>query len=152
MASKNPANATASLPPQIEIFRAGTHTDDAGVVHNFSAADVAGMVSSYDPALREAPLTVGHPAHNLPAYGWVKGLALNGAGNLAMDTHQVQPQFAEMVDAKMFKKRSASFYPHSTATTPSPATGICATSPFWVRSHRPLLAWPTLPRVMPPAP
>lgn len=120
MASKNPANATASLPPQIEIFRAGTHTDDAGVVHNFSAADVAGMVSSYDPALREAPLTVGHPAHNLPAYGWVKGLALNGAGNLAMDTHQVQPQFAEMVDAKMFKKRSASFYPPQHSNNPKP--------------------------------
>jgi hypothetical protein len=120
MPSKSASPATVSLPSQIEIFRAGRHTDDSGVVHNFSAGDVAGMVECYDPALREAPLTVGHPAHNLPAYGWVKGLAINPAGNLAMDTHQVQPQFAEMVDAKLFKKRSASFYPPSHTNNPKP--------------------------------
>lgn len=120
MPSKTPATNTVSLPLQIEIFRAGSHTDDLGTVHSFSAADVAGMVASYDPALREAPLTVGHPAHNLPAYGWVKGLAVNSAGNLAMDTHQVQPQFAEMVDAKLFKKRSASFYPPGHPNNPKP--------------------------------
>lgn len=110
----------AELPAQIEIFRAGRHTDDAGTVHNFSQADVAGMVSAYDPALREAPLTVGHPKDNLPAYGWVKGLALNAAGNLAMNTHQVAPQFAEMVGNKLFKKRSASFYPPGHASNPKP--------------------------------
>lgn len=110
----------SQLPEQIEIFRAGRHTDDAGTVHNFGAADVAGMVAAYDPALREAPLTVGHPAHNLPAYGWVKDLGVNGAGNLVMNTHQVQPQFAEMVDAKLFKKRSASFYPPSHPNNPKP--------------------------------
>ena len=118
-----PASAAApaaALPAQIEIFRAGRHTDDAGTVHNFSQADVAGMVSAYDPALREAPLTVGHPKDNLPAYGWVKGLALNAAGNLAMDTHQVAPQFAEMVGNKLFKKRSASFYPPGHASNPKP--------------------------------
>lgn len=118
-----PASAAApaaALPAQIEIFRAGRHTDDLGTVHNFSQADVAGMVSAYDPALREAPLTVGHPKDNLPAYGWVKGLALNAAGNLAMDTHQVAPQFAEMVGNKLFKKRSASFYPPGHASNPKP--------------------------------
>ena len=122
MSSKPPVKspATASLPAQIEIFRAGSHTDDSGAVHNFSAADVAAMVASYDTTLREAPLTIGHPEHNLPAYGWVKGLAINAAGNLAMNTHQVQPQFAEMVDAKLFKKRSASFYPPSHPNNPKP--------------------------------
>lgn len=109
------------LPAQIEIFRAGRHIDDSGAVHNFSAADVAGMVAAYDPSLREAPLTVGHPAHNLPAYGWVKGLSVNDAGALCMATHQVQPQFAEMVDKKLFKKRSASFYPPGHANNPKPA-------------------------------
>jgi hypothetical protein len=121
MAKQNPTTtAAATLPAQIEIFRAGQHTDDAGVVHNFSAADVAGMVAAYKPALREAPLTIGHPADNLPAYGWVRGLAVNAAGNLAMDVHQVQPQFAEMVSNKLFKKRSASFYPPGHANNPSP--------------------------------
>ncbi len=120
MAKQTPSTTPAALPAQIEIFRAGRHTDDSGVVHNFSAADVAGMVAAYQPALREAPLTIGHPADNLPAYGWVNSLAVNAAGNLAMNTHQVQPQFAEMVNAKLFKKRSASFYPPGHANNPSP--------------------------------
>ena len=122
MATTLPTNksATAQLPAQIEIFRAGNHTDDSGTVHNFSQADVAGMVTAYDPKLREAPLTIGHPEHNLPAYGWVSGLAVNGAGALAMNTHQVVQQFAEMVAAKLFKKRSASFYPPSHPNNPMP--------------------------------
>lgn len=123
MASNTPSHfapGTAALPAQIEIFRAGQHTDDTGTVHHFSQADVVGMVASYDPALREAPLTVGHPAHNLPAYGWVKGLGLNEAGRLVMATHQVQPQFAEMVASHAFKKRSASFYPPTHSNNPKP--------------------------------
>ena len=112
--------AAQVLPAQIEIFRAGRHTDDSGTVHSFSAADVAGMVAAYNPAQREAPLTVGHPAHNLPAYGWVKKIEVNAAGNLAMTTHQVQPAFAEMVASGAFKKRSASFYPPKHPNNPSP--------------------------------
>jgi hypothetical protein len=110
----------ASLPSAIEIFRPGRHIDDAGGVHEFSDADVAAMVAAYDPAVREAPLTVGHPASNLPAYGWVKGVARNEAGRLVMDAHQVEPQFAEMVAAGRFKKRSASFYPPSHPNNPKP--------------------------------
>ena len=120
-ASKQLGRTPCELPAQIEIFRAGRHTDDSGTVHNFSAADVADMVAAYNPALREAPLTIGHPADNLPAYGWVKGLSINAAGNLAMDTHQVAPQFAELVAAKAYKKRSASFYPPGHANNPAPA-------------------------------
>lgn len=111
--------ATKTLPDQIEIFRAGRQVDDAGNVHDFSAADVAAIAAGYNPALREAPLTVGHPASNLPAYGWVKSLA---AANdvLVMNPHQVEPQFADMVAAGRFKKRSASFYPPNSPNNPTP--------------------------------
>lgn len=114
------SSPTTVLPAQIEIFRAGRHTDDSGAVHSFSQADVAGMASAYDRTLREAPLCVGHPAHNLPAYGFVKSLALNDAGRLVMDTRAVEPQFAEMVQAERFPKRSASFYPPSHPNNPKP--------------------------------
>lgn len=119
MSSKTTATPTVSLPAEIEIFRAGRHTDDSGTVHNFSAADVAGMVSSYNPALREAPLTIGHPADNLPSWGWVKDLAAKAA-TLVMNTHQVIPEFAEMVNKGMFKKRSTSFYPPQHPNNPVP--------------------------------
>jgi hypothetical protein len=110
----------AALPDGIEIFRAGRHIDDQGTAHQFSEADLNGMAASYDPALREAPLTVGHPENNLPAYGWVKSVARNSDGMLVMSPHQVEPQFAEMVQAGRFKKRSASFYPPAAPNNPTP--------------------------------
>ncbi len=105
---------------QIEVFRVGQHIDDAGIAHHFSEADLAGMVTSYNPTLREAPLTVGHPKDNLPAYGWVKSVVRTAAGALAITLRQVEPQFAEMVQAGRFKKRSASFYPPYAPNNPTP--------------------------------
>ena len=110
---------SATLPDHIEIFRAGRHIDDAGIAHVFSAGDLDQIAAGYNPALREAPLTVGHPASNLPAYGWVKGLAAS-AGLLTMSPHQVEPAFAEMVQAGRFKKRSASFYAPASPSNPTP--------------------------------
>lgn len=111
--------ATKTLPDQIEIFRAGRQVDDAGNVHDFSAADVAAIAAGYNPALREAPLTVGHPASNLPAYGWVKSLAA-ASDVLVMNPHQVEPQFADMVASGRYKKRSSSFYPPNSPNNPTP--------------------------------
>ncbi|MDD3328310.1 MAG: hypothetical protein PHW25_14605 [Zoogloea sp.] len=113
---------TAQLPAAIEIFRPGVLIDDAGVERTFTAADIRAMAEGYDPALREAPLCVGHPESNLPAYGWVARLAVNDAGRLVMDPHQVEPQFAEMVSGGRFKKRSAAFYPPQHPSNPKPGT------------------------------
>lgn len=118
--SQQATQSTAKLPAGIEIFRPGRHIDDQGVAHNFSDADVAGMASSYNPALREAPLTVGHPKDNLPAYGWVKAVGRNADGVLTITPHNVEPQFAEMVAARRFPKRSASFYPPAAPNNPTP--------------------------------
>lgn len=114
------AGSAAALPQGIEIFKAGTHRDDAGRTHTFTPAMLAEMATSYNRQLREAPLTVGHPKDNLPAYGWVARVFINDAGNLAIDPDQVDPQFADMVRAGRFKKRSASFYPPDAAHNPTP--------------------------------
>lgn len=101
------------LPDGIEIFAAGVRTDDAGNTHTITEADLAATVSAYDPKLHDAPLTVGHPANDKPAYGWVAGLAVQPGGRLVMSTKDVEPQFAEMVATRRFSKRSAAFYsPH----------------------------------------
>lgn len=113
---------TATLPPAIEIFRPGRQIDDSGVEHVFDAAAIAAMATAYDPALREAPLCVGHPESNLPAYGWVKALSVNADGRLVMDPHQVEPQFAELVASARFKKRSAAFYTPQHPNNPKPGT------------------------------
>lgn len=118
-AKPHPAPAPA-LPSGIEIFKAGVRTDDAGRVHHISAADLAAAAAAYDPALHEAPHTVGHPANNLPAYGWVERLAVDGGVLKIVANKQVEPQFAEMVQAGRFKKRSASFYHPQDPGNPKP--------------------------------
>lgn len=111
------------LPPGIEAFRAGRHVDDAGGVHEFSEADIDAIAAAYDPALREAPLVVGHPAANAPAYGWVAA-ARAAAGELGrvllIDSRDVEPAFAEMVARRRFPKRSSSFYPPQHPNNPTP--------------------------------
>lgn len=105
---------------RIDIFEAGTHVSMQGERLTFSQADIEAIAASYDPARREAPLTVGHPEHDKPAYGWVRRLHVAPGGRLQMEVHQVDPAFAEMVSAARFKKRSASFYPPNAHGNPTP--------------------------------
>lgn len=84
-----------------------------------TAADLAESARAYDPALHEAPLVVGHPRTDAPAYGWVSGVESDGV-DLFATPHQVDAQFAEMVNAKHFKKRSSSFYPPDHPRNPVP--------------------------------
>lgn len=108
---------TTSKP--IEIFKAGAHTSMQGEELAFAEADIAATAAAYDPALHEAPLVVGHPKHDAPAYGWVKSLAVDGDGLVAVP-QQVDASFAEMVGAGRFKKISASFYPPGAKANPVP--------------------------------
>jgi Mu-like prophage I protein len=105
------------------IFRTGKHTATSGATLDFSEAQLKAAVAAYDPALHEAPITVGHPKDNLPAYGWVGALHFNeDTGEIEVDPTQVDPAFAEMVEAGRFKKRSASWYLPDAPTNPTPGT------------------------------
>lgn len=103
----------------IEIFRAGTHTDVAGRTLTFAVADLIATATAYDPAVHQAPLVVGHPALDAPAYGWVQALAVTD-DRLQAVPDQVEPQFAALVRAGRFKKISASFWLPDAPTNPTP--------------------------------
>jgi hypothetical protein len=104
-----------------EIFRAGRHTAMSGHELDFTEADLAASAHAYDPKLHEAPLVVGHPKTDDPAYGWVRSLK-NEDGSLFAEPDQVDSAFAELVKSGRFKKISASFY---TPTSPqNPAPGV----------------------------
>ena len=105
----------------IEIFRTGTHTDMHGATLSFTEADLAAMAKAYDPAVSEAPIVVGHPKADAPAYGWISALS-EKKGKLLADVRQVDPAFAEMVRAGRFKKLSASLY--SPASPANPVPGV----------------------------
>ena len=105
---------------EVEIFKAGNHVASDGRAREFSVAVVAAMAAVYSPTRHEAPLTLGHPADNLPAYGWVKSLRATDDGRLMMRAGDVTPEFSEAVKAGRYKKRSASFYPPGAANNPAP--------------------------------
>lgn len=112
--------ATPALPDAIEIFRPGRHIDDQGVEREFTPADLDAIAAGYDPALHEAPLTVGHPEHDRPAYGWVAGVGVASNGHLVIQARDADPRFAEMVAQRRFPKRSAAFYPPTHPKNPTP--------------------------------
>jgi hypothetical protein len=105
----------------IEIFRPGTFTDMKGHTLSFSAADLAATAAAYDPAKGEAPLVVGHPTHDAPAFGWVRGVSFAN-GSLTVDPDQVEPAFAAAVRDGRFKKVSPSFY--SPTSPDNPVKGV----------------------------
>lgn len=106
------------MKKQIQIFTPGQHIASNGESLNFTEAQLAASAKAYDPAKHEAPIVVGHPKHDAPAYGWVKSLAY--ADGLEAEPHQVDPAFAEMFSAGRFKKISASFYTPDSPNNPVP--------------------------------
>jgi hypothetical protein len=97
----------------IEIFRGGSQTDSRGRVHDGDAI-VDKAVATFSAADHEPPAVIGHPAVDGPAWGWVKELkaeVVGGIKTLKARFDQVVPEFADMVQRGMFKKRSAAFYP-----------------------------------------
>lgn len=97
----------------IEIFRGGKQTDSQGVEHDADRL-IDQAVATFDPKRHEPPAVIGHPADNAPAWAWVDGLKtewVNNMKTLFARFKDVVPEFAELLNKKMFKKRSASFYP-----------------------------------------
>lgn len=105
----------------IEIFKPGKHTATNGMVIDFTEADLKKAAAVYNPVVHEAPLTVGHPKDNLPAYGWVSALQFS-EGRVKATPHQVDADFAEIVNEGRFKKVSASWYLPDAPANPTPGS------------------------------
>lgn len=103
----------------LEIFRAGTHKDSEGREWTFTKEQMAESVAAYDPVVFAAPLVIGHPKMEDPAYGLVKSINLDGDLVVA-EPMDVEPQFAAMVNEKRFPKMSASFFPPTHSANPKP--------------------------------
>lgn len=103
----------------IEIFKPGKYRAMNGQDYNFTEADLQATAAAYDPALYQAPFVIGHPKTDDPAYGWGKSL-LFSEKRLKVEPEQVDPEFAEMVNAGRFKTVSASLYPPDHPSNPKP--------------------------------
>lgn len=98
---------------RIEIFRAGSHTDSAGNTREWTEKDLDAIASKYKPADHEAPVVIGHPKDNAPAFGWIEGLERKGSV-LYAKLKDLVPEFVEAVKKGLYKKRSISLYPDMT--------------------------------------
>jgi hypothetical protein len=97
----------------IEIFKTGLHADSGGNQKTWTEADLDQIVKQYNPRVHEAPVVIGHPVGNAPAYGWVEALKREGKF-LCAKLKGLVPEFGEMVRQGLFKKRSISLYPNLT--------------------------------------
>lgn len=96
-----------------EIFRSGIHTDSAGVSHTYSDADLDTIAANYNPQHSEAPLVIGHPKTNEPAYGWVGELKRFGT-SLFAKAKSIVPEFEQAIKDGLFTKRSIALNPDNT--------------------------------------
>lgn len=98
-----------------EIFKSGKHTSSNGITKDYTIDDCQKIVDNYNTniANHEAPMVIGHPKDNDPAYGWIEKLKLVGDTVLAYPK-QVVKEFEEAVQQGLYKKRSVSLYPDLT--------------------------------------
>lgn len=94
---------------RMAVFKAGEHTDSQGRARTWTKEDLGKIAGSYDPENHEAPVVIGHPQNNSPAYGWVKGLEMDDEGVLWAKT-DILEEFDELVQKGAYKKRSISLY------------------------------------------
>ena len=106
----------------IEIFRSGKHTATNGQTLPFDKKALAAAVAAYDPKLHEAPVVIGHPKDNHPAFGWIDHLELTDDGVVLAHPKQVDAEFADLVEQGKYKKRSASWYLPDSPNNPKPGT------------------------------
>lgn len=112
-----------SLPTsaRIEVFRPGTFTPMKGSAMSYSAADLRAMSDAYDFATAPAPIVVGHPTTDAPAYGWVKSFEYDAtAERLFANVDEMDAAFAEAVRAGRFKKVSMCMHRPEASNNPTP--------------------------------
>lgn len=103
----------------IEIFRRGCHVSMAGAPLCFSDKDLQATADAYRPERRSAPLVLGHPSDDAPAYGQVQRLEYRD-GSLYVTPEVVSDDLVSLVRGGHFKKVSASFLSPWSADNPTP--------------------------------
>ncbi len=115
---KNPGSKSGF---RIEVFRTGTFKPMSGDEISYGADDLAGIASGYDPDNSPAPIVIGHPSTDAPAYGWVSGFEYDAdTDRLYADIDELDPAFTEAVKAGRYKKVSMSFHTPDAPNNPTP--------------------------------
>lgn len=116
--------ATVTPPPtvpgiRVEVLRVGTFRDMHGRDIPITRDDLAELAESYDPARYRAPVVIGHPRLDDPAWGTIERFEVDGESLYAVEGH-VDAQFAAFRDAGRYAERSLSFFLPDHPNNPTP--------------------------------
>lgn len=118
--SRGQSNVTANR--SVEVFRAGTFRAMSGQDFSFSAEDVAAIAENYDAEKAPAPVVVGHPKSDDPAFGWAESFEVNAEGTLVASLGRLAPEFVSAVEQGRYRKISMKFFPPDAPGNPVPGT------------------------------
>lgn len=108
---------------RIEVFRPGTFTPMQGASISYSAADLRAAADAYDKETAPAPVVVGHPTTDAPAYAWAEAFEYDAmTQRLYADVGEINPSFAEAVRKGTYKKVSMTFHRPESPANPVPGT------------------------------
>ncbi|MCE7932770.1 MAG: hypothetical protein DYH17_15530, partial [Xanthomonadales bacterium PRO6] len=99
------------------MLRAGTwpaHPRDL----TLTDADLSAIAAAYEPAAYRAPVVIGHPEDDHPAYGWALGLSLADDGLWA--EVEVTPELVDAIEAGHYRAVSVSLWPPGASGNPKP--------------------------------
>ncbi len=97
----------SALDGWIDVCRTGTWRDAANREVTVTEADFDGLVSAYS-AQDPAPVVVGHPATDAPAYAWIDAVRRSG-DRLQAKIRDVMPAFRDAVESGRYTGRSIAF-------------------------------------------
>lgn len=102
---------------RIHVLKAGTwpaHPRDL----TLTDSDLAAIAAAYDPGAYQAPVVIGHPENDHPAYGWVLGLSLAADGLWA--EAEVTPSLVDAIEGGHYRTVSVSLWPPGASGNPKP--------------------------------
>lgn len=106
---------------RIEVFRVGTFSPMEGGAITFSAADLKAMADAYNRDTAPAPVVVGHPTTDAPAYAWADAFDFDPQqGVMSAEIGDIDPAFAEMVRSGRYKKVSLALHAPQSSANPTP--------------------------------
>lgn len=108
MKATHPLTDFRGLNDWVEVFRSGTHIAGNGVERAWTNDELDQMVANHNAATA-APIVIGHPQVNDPAYGWVDQLKRAGNSLLAK-FRDVHAEFAKAAEGGAYRKRSVRIY------------------------------------------
>lgn len=115
----DPASQSAPglVRARVHALAAGTWPADPEPI-TLTAEDIAAIAAAYDPTRYQAPVVIGHPDTDDPAWGWVLSASAESDG-LWLDV-ELLPEMADLVREGRYRAVSVSLWMPDAAGNPTP--------------------------------